>query len=105
MARERLTIAEAALLNAVGSIAADQFSDPDRFATMCTVIEDVLPDVDRSHPRVSLLAQVAVRLMGTKTRTRDFALAKADAQRVACEVLAWRAACAHDTTRRKAGAA
>lgn len=107
MARERLTTAEAALINAVGACAA-RLPEWDNvlIETMCIVIEDVLPDCDRDHGHLRHVCAAGDLILDWPRMTpKDRAFAAHDIRTAAARILTWRAACAHAKRRERAEAA
>ena len=107
MARERLTKAEAALVNAVCAVAARlPIWDDALIDTMAIVIADVLPDCDRDHPHLGSLVVAAEAIVAWRSLPPTLRGVHARAmQDAAVRVLQWRAALAHDATVSKRGAA
>lgn len=59
----KLTAADLVLVNAMGALVARQWTDAPRAELMEEVIRDVLPHVNRRHPSIGKLADVADRIL------------------------------------------
>ncbi|MGS4947408.1 hypothetical protein ACVDG3_18170 [Meridianimarinicoccus sp. RP-17] len=105
MARERLSTEEAALINAVGAVAA-RLPEWDNvlIETMRIVIADVLPECDRDHGHLGPVCTAGDAILDWPRMTpQDRAFAAHHIRAAAAGILTWRAACAHDRRRARAG--
>lgn len=78
---EKLTLADQALINAMGYLCT-VWGEPDNIAMMLAVVRRVLPEVSASHPRIGPLADAAEAMMrsgrtgGRAENRRAYAQAK-----------------------------
>lgn len=107
MARDRLTQSEAALINAVGAVAARlPVWDAALIDTARIVIADVLPECDRAHPHLQPVCAAAAALLDWPNLSPQMrGLHGTEIRDAAAAVLIWRAAIAHDAVRRRTEAA